>query len=114
MWSTTIEPAVAYVHATHRKEAAGAYMADAPSPWHAYFYLRAQHQAMYRGHRPLGAEASAIETDKVGEHLFFRGQRCADWSFGSSLRRTTDPAARCSDTTSWESNIANGATMPAR
>jgi hypothetical protein len=89
-------------------------MADAPSPWHAYFYLRAQHQAMYRGHRPLGAEASAIETDKVGEHLFFRGQRCADWSFGSSLRRTTDPAARCSDTTSWESNIANGATMPAR
>lgn len=92
-WNTTIGPAVAYVQQSQHEEAAGAYVVDAPSPWHAYFYLRAQHQAIYRGHRPLGADASTIGSGQVGEHLFFRGQRCADWSFGSSLRRR-DAVAR--------------------
>jgi len=59
---------------------------QAPSPWHAYFYLRAQQQYVYRAGRPLGVPPT--DAGQVGgEHLFFRGQRCSTWDFKSSLRR---------------------------
>lgn len=92
LWRTTIDPAVKLVQDCSRKVADGTYEADAPSPWHAYFYLRAQHQYVYRSGRPLHAPGNPLGPP-VGEHMFFRGQSCADWPFRSSLRRK-DEAAR--------------------
>ena len=42
------------------------------------WYLRAQQQYVYRAGRPLGS-AYSDEKSHAGEHLFFRGQRCAIW-----------------------------------
>lgn len=52
LWHETINPAVALVHSSLRKTN-GALVAEAPSPWHAFFYLRAQQQYLYRAGRPL-------------------------------------------------------------
>jgi hypothetical protein len=40
LWHETIGPAVAVVAGNSRKTADGVFVAEAPSPWHAYFYLR--------------------------------------------------------------------------
>jgi hypothetical protein len=86
LWRQTIDPAVALVSATSRKTADGLHVLEAPSPWHAFFYLRAQQQYVYRAGRPLGSVVSD-EQPPGGEHLFFRGQRFASWELLSSLRR---------------------------
>jgi hypothetical protein len=83
---TIIAPAVSLVHSTSRRDKDGTYLVDAPSPWHAYFYLRAQQQFCFRGGRPLG-EPPSLDGKTLGEHLFFRGQRCASWTFQTSRRR---------------------------
>jgi hypothetical protein len=63
-----------------QRTAEGAFLVEVPSPWHAYFYLRGIQQRVYR--------------HEVGEHLFFRGQRCANWKFGASIsRRSAEEAA---------------------
>ena len=92
LWRETIDPAVALVVKNSRKTADGVYVAEAPSPWHAFFYLRAQQQWAYRAGRPLGS-AGSDEKPHGGEHLFFRGQRCTSWELMSSLRRK-DPVAQ--------------------
>lgn len=92
LWSEIISPAVALVDESSHKTADGVYVAEAPSPWHAYFYLRAQQQYVYKAGRPLGSPVSA-DQPQGGEHLFFRGQRCASWEPMSSLRRQ-DPVAQ--------------------
>jgi len=86
LWNEIVGPAIRLVLANSRQTGPGAHTTEAPSPWHAYFYLRAQQQNVYRGGRPLG---SPIPNDKpqAGEHLFFRGQRCASWELKSSLQR---------------------------
>ena len=94
LWRETIDPAVALVHGNEHRTADGTYAAEAPSPWHAYFYLRAQHQYVYRSGSPLGAAPAIHETKTVGEHMFFRGQRCAGWEFKSSLRRNDEVTQR--------------------
>ena len=89
LWRNIIDPAVKLVAQTDTKTADGVHEARAPSPWHAYFYLRAQQQYVYRAGRPLGASTEdAGQTG--GDHLFFRGQRCSCWDFNSSLRRKDD------------------------
>jgi hypothetical protein len=89
LFRETIDPAVARVAKTETKVGEGLYVASAPSPWHTLFYLQAQRQHLYRGGRPFGL--SAVELgDAGGEHLFFRGQRCASWGFHSSLDRVPD------------------------
>jgi hypothetical protein len=94
LWRTTIDRAVASVHETSHKTAAGTYIATAPSPWHAYFYLRAQQQFCFRSGRPI--DAPSVETEKqIGEHLFFRGQRCASWDFKTSLSRRDSRTQEC-------------------
>ena len=95
LWRDTINPAVALVAATSRKTADGTHVAEAPSPWHAYFYLRAEQQDVYRAGRPLG-EPATVAGESGPEHLFFRGQRCADWEFKSALRRG-DPSTQASE-----------------
>ena len=91
-WREMVDPAISLVAATERHLTDGSHVADAPSPWHAYFYLRAQQQHVFRSGRPLNA-VPADDRPPVGEHLFFRGQRCADWSFASSFFRK-DVASR--------------------
>src|SRR5215467_2222317 len=54
LWRNTIDPAVKLVAQTATKTADGMHESWAPSPWHAYFYLRAQQQYVYRAGRPLG------------------------------------------------------------
>src|SRR3982751_807591 len=54
LWSEPIGPAVTLVQENSRRTGPGAHTTDAPSPWHAYFYLRAQQQYVYRAGRPLG------------------------------------------------------------
>ena len=81
-----IGPAVAQVNETTQKGADGMFRAIAPSAWHAYFYLRAQKQYLFRSGKPLGVPVDPNE-QSPGEHLFFRGQRCATWPFQSSLWR---------------------------
>jgi hypothetical protein len=58
---------------------------DAPSAWHAYFYLlRVQQKRL--NFCILGN--SRMEYDpNHGDHVFFRGQRCSSWEFNSSLKR---------------------------
>jgi hypothetical protein len=92
LWRETIDPAVALVAQNSRKAADGVHVAEAPSPWHAFFYLRAQQQYVYRAGRPLGL-AGSDEKPYGSEHLFFRGQRCANWELMSSLRRK-DPVVQ--------------------
>src|SRR4028119_654597 len=92
LWRETIDPAVALVHKSTRKTGQGVHVAEAPSPWHAYFYLRAQQQYAYRAGRLLGSAVGDGEP-QGGEHLFFRGQRCASWELKSSLRRK-DPSTQ--------------------
>jgi len=92
LWRETIDPAVALVAQNSHKTADGVYVAEAPSPWHAFFYLRAEQQYVYRAGRPLESTGSD-EKPHGSEHLFFRGQRCASWEFMSSLRRK-DPVAQ--------------------
>jgi len=87
----TIDPAVALVAESAQKTSDGVYVAEAPSPWHAFFYLRAQQQYVYLAGRPLGS--TNIDEPRGAEHLFFRGQRCANWDFISSLRRK-EPTAQ--------------------
>jgi len=48
LWRETIDPAVALVPENSRKIGEGAHVAEAPSPWDAFFYLRAQQQYVYR------------------------------------------------------------------
>jgi hypothetical protein len=91
LWRKTIDPAVALVADSAHKTADGVHVAEAPSPWHAFFYLRAQQQYVYRAGRPLGSPN--IDDKTPGEHLFFRGQRCANWELISSLRRK-EPTAQ--------------------
>lgn len=86
LWRETIDPAVALVANGARETADGVYITEAPSPWHAYFYLRAQQNYVYRSGRPLGSVGSE-EKQHGGEHLFFRGQRCSSWKLVSSLQR---------------------------
>lgn len=86
LWREVIDPAVRQTDDTQTLDAHGTYRARAASPWHAYFYLRAQQQHVFRAGRPLRAPP-APDAGVVGEHLFFRGQRCASWPFHSSLRR---------------------------
>jgi hypothetical protein len=90
LWRSTIDPAVALVHQNSKKEAEGRYVATAPSPWHAYFYFRAQQHHVYRAGRPLSESGNKAQ-ESGGEHMFFRGQRCANWSFESSMRRKDTP-----------------------
>jgi hypothetical protein len=86
LWQEIINPAVALVHQSSRKTPDGVYVANAPSPWHAYFYLRAQQNYLYRAGRPLG-EVPVDDKNIPGEHMFFRGQQCSTWAFVSSLQR---------------------------
>jgi hypothetical protein len=92
LWRETIDPAVALVAENSHKTSDGSHVAEAPSPWHAFFYLRAQQQYVYRAGRPLGS-AGSDDKPPGSEHLFFRGQRCASWELMSSLRRK-DPVAQ--------------------
>ena len=85
IYSEVINPALTPVHKSSR-EINGTYVVEAPSPWHAFFYLRAQQHYLYRGGRPLYSEVKNGD-QYLGEHLFFRGQRCASWEIKSSLRR---------------------------
>jgi hypothetical protein len=85
MWREIIDPAIALVADSAKKTGDGIHAAEAPSPWHAFFYLRAQQQYAYLAGHPLGSEN--VDDNSGGEHLFFRGQRCASWEFKSSLRR---------------------------
>lgn len=86
LWRETIDSAVKVVQRSSCKDGEGSYVVDAPSPWHAYFYLRAQQQYVYRAGRLLES-ANNQANSKFGDHLFFRGQRCANWEFKSSLQR---------------------------
>jgi len=86
LWNEIIAPAVKVVEENSRKTGPGAHVTEAPSPWHAYFYLRAQQQYVYRSGRPFGSPVPD-QKQQAGEHLFFRGQRCASWELISSLRR---------------------------
>lgn len=43
LWRDTVDSAVSVVAQTEVRNANGTYATQAPSPWHAYFYLRAQH-----------------------------------------------------------------------
>jgi hypothetical protein len=81
----TIGPAVKLVHENCRKSHQ-TYLADAPSPWHAFFYLRFLHEYVYRGGPPL-LDSSSKEDSRWGDNLFFRGLRCASWENKSHLRR---------------------------
>lgn len=92
LWRETIDPAVALVYESVQKVGEGTYVAEAPSPWHAFFYLRAQQQFVYRAGHPLGSVVGD-EKPHGSEHLFFRGQRCASWELKSSLQRK-DPIAQ--------------------
>lgn len=81
----TIEPAVLALVRETKKIKPGVYTVDAPSPWHAYFFLRFRQQHLYRHGMAFGE--SQID-ERTGDHMFFRGQRCSSWSFKSCLRRT--------------------------
>jgi hypothetical protein len=67
----------------------GIFKIVAPSPWHAYFILRIIHHIIYRGLREFGLKLDDSD-NKNGEHIFFRGQRCSNWEYISSLRRNDD------------------------
>jgi len=86
LWKAVIEPAVARVNATMQQGDNGVYTSHAPSPWHAYFHLYAQQLFGYIGGLFPGAPPRD-HNKQPAEHTFFRGQRCANWPFGSSLRR---------------------------
>jgi hypothetical protein len=98
LWREIIDPAVKLVAQTEVRTAAGEYETRAPSPWHAYFYLRAQQQYLYRAGRPFSVSATDRLPGQTGpEHLFFRGQRCSSWDFTSSLQRKDEATRRVED-----------------
>jgi FRG domain len=92
LWHQVINPVIASMLKSGSRQSDGRHVVSASSPWHAYFYLRAQHQFVYRGGKALGESESEAKSS-IGDHMYFRGQRCADWPFQSSLHRL-DKSAR--------------------
>jgi hypothetical protein len=90
LWREHIDPHISAMSATQRRTAQGVYEVDAPSVWHAYFYLRAHHQYVYRSGRPLFSVPDPADPGFGPEHMFFRGQQSSAWSFVSSLQRFPD------------------------
>jgi hypothetical protein len=91
LWREVIDPIGRLVDATRHKVGDALQVVDAPSPWHAYFYLRMQQQHLFRAGQPFGAPANERDPP-AGDHLFFRGQRCASWTFSSPINRCADAA----------------------
>ena len=108
LWSSVVLPAVQLVENTTHKVSEGIHVAEAPSPWHACFYLRyRQQQAFQAGLPPGETPYSELPTEQrqavlvpktaikaVGDHMFFRGHRCKKWHFNSALRRVSDPSKK--------------------
>jgi hypothetical protein len=88
-WRDIVDPAVAGVISTCVRSG-NVFAYRAPSAWHAYFFLRAQHGFVFRRGVRVG-ESPPVDAAPVGEHLFFRGQCCSSWEFTSSLSRKTPP-----------------------